>query len=57
MTLESNGHMTVAEVAAGLAALPPELQDYEVWVAADPSDYIGPTLVTWIDHEGRRVHL
>lgn len=46
---------TVAEVAAALAALPPEVQDYEVWTESDPSEpaLIPPT----IDHYTKQVWL
>lgn len=48
--------LSVGELAAALVALGPEVQDYEVWIEADPSTYVGPGDIK-VDHERRMVWL
>lgn len=46
--------LTVAELATALVALGPEVQDYEVWIEADPSMPVYRDDIS-VDHENRRV--
>jgi hypothetical protein len=48
-------NLTVAQLAKLLSELPMDIQDYEVWIEADPSSPVCE--VSYIDHEGRRIFL
>ena len=51
----SKEYPTVAEVAAALAALPDEVQDWEVWTESDPAE--AAKIPPFIDQYGRTVWL